>query len=418
MSIEPSLYHFEVPPHRIARAPARPRDAARLAWSPAEGRISDHRVRDLPGLLRSGDLLVFNDTRVFPARLRGVRFRKKPPAACRIEILLTSLPDHLGRARVLVRPAKRVAPGDLLFFFRAGVEAGLKARVLAKENNQLHLAFSVSSWSSWPPGGLGSVGDFAAGDFDAGDFDASVLAECPEPACFSGEPLADAAPDVTAMGPVSLSSLVSQIGETPLPPYLRRLPEPSDASDYQTVFARHSGSVAAPTAGLHFTRELLASLYRRGIRWCRVRLHVGQGTFAPLTEAHFQTDRLHPEWGELPAQASLAMRRCRARAGRIIIVGTTTMRLLETACRHHGGHPEPYRGMTDLFLYPGKPCYGGGGDMLMTNFHLPDSSLLMLVGWFAGVARMQRLYAHALAGDYRFYSYGDAALLERQSSRI
>ena len=320
---------------------------------------------------------------------------------------MTSLPDRLGRAQVLVRPAKRVAPGDLLFFFRVGVEAGLKARVLEKENNQLRLAFSVSSW----PRGLGSVGDFEAGDLDAGNFDASVLS--PAFSRVGGERAS-----VSSVSSVSLSSLVSQIGETPLPPYLRRPPRPSDVLDYQTVFARHSGSVAAPTAGLHFTRGLLAALYRRGIRWCRVRLHVGQGTFAPLTEAHFQTDRLHPEWGELPAQASLAMRRCRARAGRIIIVGTTTMRLLETACRHHGGHPEPYRGMTDLFLYPGKPGYGGGGDMLMTNFHLPDSSLLMLVGWFAGVERMRRLYAHALAGDYRFYSYGDTALLERPSSRL
>jgi len=341
-------FDFTLPESLIAQAPVRPRDAARMLVVRPEG-LADRGVLDLPALLQPGDVLVVNDTRVIPARLRGRR------GAASVEILLNRS-EGGGLWQALVRNARRLRPGDQVVIEGA---PGLAARVV--EN--------------------------------AGD----------------GSVLLDFGPD-----PAALAMALEQAGEVPLPPYIARPdgPCPEDREDYQTIFARQPGAVAAPTASLHFTPRLLAALEARGVRRATVTLHVGAGTFLPLRGDDPRAHRLHPEWGEVTEAAAAAINAARPAGGRIVAVGTTALRLLETAAQgvQDAARPvRPFRGLTDLFLLPGHRFRAA--DLLMTNFHLPKSTLFMLVSAFAGRKRMHAAYEHAVSQGYRFYSYGDASLL-------
>ncbi len=346
-------FDFDLPQELIALRPARPRSASRLLV--ADGpRTIDTAVVALGEWLRSGDLLVFNDTRVIPARLTGTRHRMGSPGA-RIEVTLIS---GGGGAdwRALARPGKRLSIGDRIDF------GGLSAHVLGKDGAEVALRF---------------------------DCEGAAFAEALERA-----------------------------GEVPLPPYIasRRAADAADRADYQTVFARNPGAVAAPTASLHFDAALLAGLAARGIGTARVTLHVGAGTFLPVTAAQLDAQRLHAEWGEIGDVAAEAITAVRAARGRIIPVGTTALRVLETAATEPGCIA-PWRGSTDIFIRPGYRFRIADG--LMTNFHLPKSTLMMLVSALMGTDRMRAVYAHAIAARYRFFSYGDASLLlpQRTDSR-
>lgn len=337
-------YDFDLPPDRIAQHPARPRDAARLLHV-AGRHLSDRTVLDLPGLLRPGDLMVVNDTRVIPARLSARR------GAARVEVLLNRNEGE-GRWHALLRNAKRVRAGDTLEI--DGAEC--RARVLSRE------------------AGGGAILDFGH-------------------------------------DPAALAAALDAAGEVPLPPYLTRPEGPTaeDREDYQTLFAARPGAVAAPTASLHFTPRLLAALDARGVQRATVTLHVGAGTFLPLREEDPRRHRIHAEWGEVTKAAAAQIEAARAQGGRIVAVGTTALRLIETAGA--SGTVRPFRGLTELYILPGFRFRAA--DLLMTNFHLPRSTLFMLVCAFAGDAAMRAAYAHAIAGGYRFYSYGDSSLLER-----
>ncbi len=339
------LFDFELPPDLIAQRPVSPRDAARLLDVAPDG-LHDRGVRDLPGLLRQGDLLVFNDTRVIPARLIGTR-----PAGGRVEALLIR---DLGQGHWLsfAQPTKRLKPGDGLAF--AG---GLSATVAAKnEDGSVVLAFDTT-------------------------------------------------------GHAFLTAL-EQGGAVPLPPYIRGgTADARDRSDYQTLFAKHDGSVAAPTAGLHFTPALMAALADAGIATSSVTLHVGAGTFQPVRVEDTDAHTMHAEWGEVPEATARAVAATRAAGGRIVSIGTTSLRLLEAVARLHGGTVKPWTGETDIFITPGFRFRAV--DLLLTNFHLPRSTLFMLISAFAGLERMKAAYAHAVATRYRFYSYGDCCLLRR-----
>jgi S-adenosylmethionine:tRNA ribosyltransferase-isomerase len=345
-SLRTADFDFDLPERLIAQAPARPRDAARLLVVPRTGKFEDRGVRDLPALLRPGDVMVVNDTRVIPARLRGRR------GAASVEIMLNRA-EADGVWQALVRNARRLRPGDEVAIEGA---PGCSARVVERL-------------------GEGAVRlDFGS-------------------------------------DPMALAAALEQAGEVPLPPYIRRPdgPRPKDAEDYQTVFACRPGAVAAPTASLHFTEALLAALDARGVRRVTVTLHVGAGTFLPVRTEDPRAHRLHAEWGEVSAEAAADIASVRAAGGRIVAVGTTALRLLETAAAD--GVVRPFRGLTDLYLLPGHRFRTV--DLLLTNFHLPRSTLFMLVCAFAGTARMRDAYAHAIAREYRFYSYGDATLLHR-----
>ncbi len=337
-----AAFDFELPPERIAQHPARPRDAARLLL--VGPTLADHEVGDLPALLRTGDILVANDTRVIPAQLAARR------GEARIGITLDRpLPD--GSWHALARNARRLHEGDTLTF-----SGGLSATVRARDaGGGISLRFNLA-----------------------------------------GEALAAA---------------LRRAGVLALPPYIHRPAGPSaeDARDYQTVFAAHPGAVAAPTAGLHFTPELLAALEARGVRRVTITLHVGTGTFLPVRTEDTSAHRMHPERGEITTAAATAINEARLAGGRVVAVGTTTLRLLETAADADGVHP--FAGETDLFILPGHRFHSA--DLLMTNFHLPRSTLFMLVCAFAGTERMRAAYAHAIAAGYRFYSYGDSSLLTR-----
>ncbi|MBS0561917.1 MAG: tRNA preQ1(34) S-adenosylmethionine ribosyltransferase-isomerase QueA [Proteobacteria bacterium] len=340
-----SDYDFHLPQDRIAQHPARPRDAARLLHVGAA--LADRIVRELPDLLRPGDMLVANDTRVIPAQLTARR------GAARIGITLDRpLPD--GSWHVLARNARRVRAGDRLEF---DGPAPLSATVLARDDD----------------GGL-------ALRFDAEEeaFDAALRRD----------------------------------GALALPPYIDRPegPEKADEADYQTMFARNDGAVAAPTAGLHFTPALLDALAARGVSHATVTLHVGAGTFLPVRVDDPARHRMHPERGIVTPETAAAIEEARAAGGRIVAVGTTSLRLLESAARADG-MVRPFDAETDLFILPGFRFRAA--DLLLTNFHLPRSTLFMLVCAFAGTARMRAAYAHAIEAGYRFYSYGDACLLER-----
>ncbi|MFQ5347841.1 MAG: tRNA preQ1(34) S-adenosylmethionine ribosyltransferase-isomerase QueA [Rhodothalassiaceae bacterium] len=331
-------FDFDLPPQRIALRPVRPRDAARLLVVRPEG-VEDRHVRDLPELLRPGDILVTNDTRVIPARLSGRR------GAARVEVTLHHRVDE-RTWRAFARPAKRCRIGDRIDF------GGLEAEVLARAGGEVTLRFA------------------------ADDLDAALRTH----------------------------------GVMPLPPYIaaRRAVDAADREDYQTVFAAREGAVAAPTAGLHFTPRLLDALAARGVGRAVLTLHVGAGTFLPVTADRVEDHRMHAEWGEIGVKAAAALNAVRDAGGRIVAVGTTAARLLETAA-DDGGRIRPYRGETDIFIRPGHRFRAV--DLLMTNFHLPRSTLFMLVAAFSGLGRMKAAYAHAIERGYRFYSYGDACLL-------
>ncbi|TVV75283.1 tRNA preQ1(34) S-adenosylmethionine ribosyltransferase-isomerase QueA [Sphingomonas solaris] len=335
------LFDFHLPPDRIALRPASPRDAARMLVLDGPATVDAH-VTDLPGRLRAGDLLVFNDTRVIPAQLEGRRGDARIGA---------TLHKREGpRAwRAFVRNAKRVREGDTIDF-GAGVTAVAGARA---EDGSLLLTFDGDE-------------------------------------------------------PVEL--LLERAGRMPLPPYIagKRPADARDADDYQTMFAAEPGAVAAPTAALHFTPALLAGLEAAGVDHATLTLHVGAGTFLPMKVDDTADHRMHAEWGRLDAATADRLNAVRAGGGRVIAVGTTSLRLIESAA-DESGTIRPFEGDTAIFITPGYRFRGIDG--LMTNFHLPRSTLFMLVSALMGRERMQAAYAHAIAGGYRFYSYGDASLL-------
>jgi S-adenosylmethionine:tRNA ribosyltransferase-isomerase len=344
------LFDFDLPADLVAQRPASPRDSARLLEVDPDGR-HDSSVHDLPRLLRRGDLLVFNDTKVIPARLKGVRKAGGGRQDVAVEVLLIR-EMQAGRWLCFARPAKRLHPSDRLEF-----PDGLGATVEEKQKDgAVVLGFEVA-----------------------------------------GE---------------ALLSRLEKAGGVPLPPYIRGgVGDARDRADYQTMFARHDGSVAAPTAGLHFTPDLMAALDEAGIGSAGVTLHVGAGTFQPVRVEDTDAHVMHAEWGEVPPATAQAVERTRAKGGRIVSIGTTALRLLESVARLHDGAVKAWAGETDIFIVPGFRFRVV--DLLLTNFHLPRSTLFMLVAAFAGLDRMKQAYAHAIRQRYRFYSYGDCCLLRR-----
>ncbi|GGL62661.1 tRNA preQ1(34) S-adenosylmethionine ribosyltransferase-isomerase QueA [Wenxinia marina] len=334
-----SDFDFDLPEELIATRPARPRSSARLLHAEG-GRIADRRVADLPQILRPGDLLVLNDTKVIPARLTGIRRRGE--AEARIEVTLAA-PRGDGRWSALVKPLRKWAEGETVVF-----SPRLSAVMEGREGDMAVIRLA------------------AEGDLDA------ALAEA---------------------------------GAMPLPPYIaaKRAADEADVADYQTVWAARAGAVAAPTASLHFDQELLAALDARGVERTHVTLHVGAGTFLPVKVDDVSEHRMHSEWGEVGAEAAAAMARAKQEGRRVIPVGTTALRLIESS----GG--AEWRGDTDIFITPGYAFRVA--DALMTNFHLPKSTLMMLVSALMGPERIRQIYAHAIAARYRFFSYGDGSLL-------
>jgi len=343
-----NLFDFDLPEAQIALRPQNPRKLAKLLHVDATGQLSDYHIADLPQLIQSGDALVFNDTRVIASSLDGHRQRENAPE--------TSIHINLHQRisaqnwRAFARPLKRLKIGDKIIF------SYLFATVIAKyEGGEIELAFNLS----------GS----------------------------------------------KLDEAIAQIGQMPLPPYIatKRQQDHQDATDYQTIFARATGAVAAPTAGLHFTPELITTLKSRNIEGYFVTLHVGAGTFLPVKVEDTKDHKMHFERGQIDEDTALALNKVKARGGRIIAVGTTSLRLLESATDDQG-HIHAWANSTNIFITPGyqfRAC-----DRLLTNFHLPRSTLFMLVSAFSGREVMQQAYAHAISNGYRFYSYGDACLLD------
>jgi S-adenosylmethionine:tRNA ribosyltransferase-isomerase len=335
-------FDFHLPRQLIAERPANPRDSARLLHVAGDG-FADLGVRDLPRLLRPGDVMVFNDTRVIPARLTG----RRGQAAVEVTLHKRLADDSWT---VFARPARKLRPGD-----RVDFAEGFAAEVLARNDGEVDLRFD--------------------------------------------------------RGGAALTAALEAHGSMPLPPYIRHgKADGADRADYQTVYARAEGAVAAPTAGLHFTPALLAALDEAGIRRVAVTLHVGAGTFLPVKADDTADHRMHAEYGQVSAATAQAIEAARAAGGRVVAVGTTALRLLESAAA--GGRVMPFDGDTDIFITPGHRFRAV--DLLMTNFHLPRSTLFMLVSAFSGLERMRRAYAHAMAAGYRFYSYGDSCLLHRE----
>jgi S-adenosylmethionine:tRNA ribosyltransferase-isomerase len=350
-------FDFELPESLIALRPARPRDAARLLVVPQVGAFEDRIVRDLPDCLRAGDLLVMNDTRVIPARLRGVRRRGEAVAHIEANLLARLSPS---RWSAFAKPGKRLAVGDIVEFVespdRACALKELNARVAEKrEGGEIIFEFDLA-------------------------------------------------------GP-ALDEALAAHGLPPLPPYIlsKRETDEDDRADYQTMFARTDGSIAAPTAGLHFTPELLAALAARGIGTAFVTLHVGAGTFLPVKAEDTADHVMHAEWRSISAATAEAVNSARSEGRRVIAVGTTALRTLESAAVD--GRLAAGAGDTGIFITPGYRFRVVDG--LITNFHLPRSTLFMLVSALAGLDRMRAAYAYAIAQHYRFYSYGDASLLWR-----
>jgi S-adenosylmethionine:tRNA ribosyltransferase-isomerase len=354
------LFDFELPAERIALRPSVPRDAARLlvVRPGALPRFGDKSVRDLPGLLRPGDAIVVNDSKVIPARLTGRRIGRGD-AEPAIEATLHQRLDG-SRWRAFAKPGKRLAPGDVIRFGAEGrvcLLGQLDATVEEKgEGGEVTLAFA---------------------------FHGAVLDQA-----------------------------LAESGSMPLPPYIaaRRATDERDRDDYQTMFALEEGAVAAPTAGLHFTPEVVAALQARGVSLHRVTLHVGAGTFLPVKAADTADHRMHGERGSLSPATAAALNDVRRAGGRVVAVGSTCLRLLESAAGEDG-MIGPFAGETAMFITPGYRFRAV--DVMLTNFHLPRSTLFMLVAAFCGLDAMQEAYAHAIAAGYRFYSYGDACLLFR-----
>jgi S-adenosylmethionine:tRNA ribosyltransferase-isomerase len=342
--LKKSDFHYDLPPELIAQAPLPERSASRLlVVPPGEAAMADLHVRDLPSQLRAGDLLVFNDTRVIPARLFGQK-----DSGGRVEILIERLlPDN--RAHAQIGASKSPKPGG-----RINLDAGGSCEVLGREGEFYELRFEVDD---------------------------------------------------------ALDSWLLKAGRMPLPPYITRDPGQDDAERYQTVFARELGAVAAPTAGLHFDQPLLDTLNVQGVQFGHVTLHVGAGTFQSMRVDDVREHRMHSEWLNVGPELVQQIRRTRAAGGRVVAVGTTVVRALESAMRD--GELQPFAGETRIFIFPGYRIRSV--DALVTNFHLPESTLLMLVSAFAGKTRVMDAYAHAVREGYRFFSYGDAMLLFPQA---
>tara|TARA_R100001224_G_scaffold30053_1_gene16615 strand:+ start:1770 stop:2819 length:1050 start_codon:yes stop_codon:yes gene_type:complete len=341
------LFDFDLPPERIALRPVAPRDAAKMLVVDGAAPFADRQVRDLPDLLRAGDVLVFNDTRVIPAQLEGERIREGASGAAIGATLHKRIDARSWQA--FVRNAKRLREGDTIRF-PDGVSVTAEARA---EDGSWTLAFA---------------------------------------------------------GEEPVEELLARAGAMPLPPYIaqRRAADERDAQDYQTLFADKAGAVAAPTAALHFTPELVERLNTAGIVREALTLHVGAGTFLPVKAEDTAQHKMHAEWGEITAEAAARLNAARAEGRRVIAVGTTSLRLLESAADQN--HTiQPFAGDTDIFITPGYEFRAVDG--LMTNFHLPKSTLMMLVSALMGRERMMEAYAHAIAHEYRFYSYGDSSLL-------
>ena len=366
------LFDFDLPPERIALRPAEPRDSARMlvvrpdrepsgsqqrdASPRACPPFEDRTIRDLPNFLRAGDVLVVNDTRVIPARLNGIRARGENIA--RIEATLIKR-EGSNLWRALGKPSKRLAAGDRIRFCESSESMAcflghLDADVVERNEGEVSLAFHLDG--------------------------------------------------------AALDDAIDRLGHMPLPPYIaaRRADDDKDAHDYQTIFAREAGAVAAPTAGLHFTPDLLAGIEARGVAIHRVTLHVGAGTFLPVKVEDTDAHVMHSEWGSVSAETAAALNAARINGGRIVAVGTTALRILESATTEEGV-VQPFSGDTSIFITPGYRFRAV--DVLVTNFHLPRSTLFMLVSAFAGLDTIQAAYAYAIRQEYRFYSYGDACLL-------
>ncbi|PJK09901.1 tRNA preQ1(34) S-adenosylmethionine ribosyltransferase-isomerase QueA [Lysobacteraceae bacterium NML08-0793] len=337
-----SDFYFDLPESLIAQEPLPERSASRLLLvPPGQGAFQDLGMADLPQLLRAGDLLIFNDTRVIPARLFGQK-----ATGGRVEILIERLlPQNQARAQIGASKAPKLGS-------RIQLDAGGEAEVLGRDAAFYHLQFHLDA---------------------------------------------------------PLESWLMQAGRLPLPPYITREVEAADAERYQTVFARHVGAVAAPTAGLHFDDALLAALKAKGVAFGHVTLHVGAGTFQPMRVDNLHEHTMHSEWLNVGAELVQQVHKTRERGGRVIAVGTTVVRALESAMRD--GQLQPFAGETRIFIFPGKKVQSV--DAMVTNFHLPESTLLMLVSAFAGKDRIMAAYQHAIDAQYRFFSYGDAMLLWR-----
>lgn len=344
-----SDFDFDLPEALIATRPVNPRSSARMLVARGD-QIADQHVHDLPDLLGPGDRLVLNNTKVIPARLSGKRRRDTAQGVVEAGIELTLLePRPGGQWQALAKPLRKLKEGEEITF-----AAGLSAQVVTKGETDVVVAFNLT-------------GD----DFDA------ALAEA---------------------------------GAMPLPPYIagKRPADARDKTDYQTVFARHSGAVAAPTASLHFDDALLQALRERGVEFTEVTLHVGAGTFLPVKVDDVTDHKMHAEWGEVTDEAAAQINATRVAGGRIIPVGTTALRLIESAATPDG-MLRPWQGETDIFITPGYSFRAADG--LMTNFHLPKSTLMMLVSALMGMDTVRTIYAHAIAQGYRFFSYGDSSLL-------
>jgi S-adenosylmethionine:tRNA ribosyltransferase-isomerase len=354
------LFDFELPSASIALRPASPRDSARMLVVQRGAALQDQTVADLPQFLKSGDQLVVNDTKVISAQLTGRRIGRDTEP--KIEATLIKRLDG-SRWQALVKPAKKLAQGDIVRFGNEGKVCflgHLDAQVEHKgDDGEITLSFSFH-------------------------------------------------------GP-ALDQAIADLGSPPLPPYIasKRTADECDVADYQTMFAVNEGAVAAPTAGLHFTPALEAALRVRGIGIHRITLHVGAGTFLPVKAEDTAAHKMHSEWGTISRETADALNAARAKGGRIVAVGTTSLRLLESAAED-GGTIRPFAGDTAIFITPGYRFRAV--DILMTNFHLPRSTLFMLVSAFCGLETMKQAYAHAIAGGYRFYSYGDACLLFRDKA--
>lgn len=339
-------FDFDLPREHIADRPVSPRHAARLLDVQPEGALETRTLWDLPELLAPGDVMVFNDTRVIPARLRG----RRGEAGVEVTLHQPLAPDTWA---AFAKGAKKLKDGQSIVF---DPQSGFAATVAEKRaEGEVILTFNRS-------GG-------------------------------------------------ALFAALEAHGRLPLPPYMGREDDAQDRQDYQTVYAAKTGAVAAPTAGLHFTPELLERLDQRGIRRVTLTLHVGAGTFLPVKVDDTADHKMHSEWGELSAETAAAVNAARATGGRVVCVGTTSLRLVETAAGEDGTI-HPFCGSTDIFITPGYRFRAT--DLLLTNFHLPRSTLFMLVCALAGTERMKAAYAHAIAAGYRFYSYGDASLLRRE----
>lgn len=343
-----SDFDFDLPDRLIATRPAKPRTSAKLLVATPDA-ITDARVHDIANFFRPGDRLVLNDTKVIPARLSGYRRRDSAqgPVQAKIEVTLLD-PKGEGQWGALIKPLKKINEGEVIHF-----SDDFSATLVSKVDGQVVLSF----------------------DADGEAFEQALQAS----------------------------------GAMPLPPYIaaKRAADEQDKTDYQTVFARHSGAVAAPTASLHFDDALLNELLDMGVEFTHVTLHVGAGTFLPVKVEDVTTHKMHAEWGRVSPEAATEIAETKSKGGRVIPVGTTALRLIESAAR--GGEIAAWEGETDIFIYPGFEFQVT--DALMTNFHLPKSTLMMLVSALMGQERVRDIYRHAIENDYRFFSYGDSSLL-------